>query len=1217
MAKSFTDEQKRAIGCTDKTLLLSAAAGSGKTATLTERLIGMLTREKDPLDVSRMLVATFTRAAAEELRVRISGAIDERLRKVLAEKSTSPEHERVVRHLQRASLLMPSAKIRTIDSFCNDLVKGHAETLGIKAHYRIPDEAESKLLAEELLNEVIFDAYEGAYAPEGLDIATLAECTVDAKSDKDLVVLLFDLYQKLGGYPDGLELIRESAEAMERESDLPFFETRWGKAVKETALRLLADCQSALSHTAILTDGDSFFKEKLGDTFAYFSARLGELHAAANLSYSALRASFALPLKDKSRDPSASDDNLTEEGVAAKYFRQGALDALEKFKNTYLLWEEKDIPEAMKKNAALGQSVYLLLLEFDRRFAAEKRARGLCTFVDLEHFAYKLLWDKNGERTPLAHELAASFDAVCIDEYQDVNDLQHLVFEAISTPTDRFMVGDIKQSIYAFRGAKPDIFARLRRSLPAFDENKSEAVLYLTKNFRSIPPLIDFNNGVFDFLFGALGESIGYEHADRLCAGAPMPEPPQPKPAVYYLHRPKHSTVSEWDMLAQKIKDLFENGRLARSEKEKAEGKTEKIMPDDIAILYRQGAAKRFDICKTLTEYGIPVSTEDKSNFFLSPEVLLALCLLNSVNNPHRDVYFAGLLRSPLYALTMDELILIKRQKGEGGASLYDTLRRYTEEHSDFIKGKRVLADLEKYREMAKNMPSDRLCSYLFRESALYAFADDEGRERLDVLIDCARSFESNRFHGLFRFVSHLEELFSSGMSIGEGRLLGGTGGVKVSTMHQSKGLEYPITFIVSTCSTGGDAQKKYIPFHPALGVALKVRDGSGLALLDNPIRLAVDARNEEDGAAEELRVLYVALTRAVMQLYITGGSTSTPEKLLKDALVAHHFPSHTTLSFASNMAKILAAIHSRADLCNLFFFAQSDFALPLSDGEEAQDDRKKAPQKASKEEERQAARKRLSERFAYEYPHSPLGDLPGKVSVSRLYPALLDETASPLDKEKDRLPTAQKEQPQCESVPFFLSGVEADAAAKAGTATHLFLQFCRFESLAKSEGGTVRERVEKELARLVSEGFIHKKDAERVRLDELAAFAESNLISRILRATRVHREFRFNAMLPASLFTEKDKERYEGLSIFTQGVIDLILENPDGTLTLCDYKTDRLKREWLASDAAAAEALKERHATQLLYYAEAVERIFGKRPAKIEIFSLHAGKSFDIDPAL
>ena len=1194
MARNWTDEQKTAIGTTDKTVLLSAAAGSGKTATLTERLIRMVTRKENPLDVSRMLVATFTRDAAEELRVRIAEALDREL-------ASDPENA----HLLRASLLLPSAKIRTIDSFCNDLVKGHTETLGIKPHYRIPDAAEANLLIAELFDELIFDAYNGTYAPKGLDIATLAECTVGARNDKDLCTLLSDLYEKLGGYPDGLGIIKKNAEEMEAGKSLPFFETRLGEVIKNAALEMLTDHESGLSRalSEVKLEGDGLFLSALGTLSEELLIFLGEAKRAAETSYTALRTVLTSLPKPK-KDPPAGDGKLTESGFLAKHYRKRILSDIEDFFETYLVWEEKDIPVAFEKNAALGKSVYLLLLEFERRFTEEKRSRGLCTYNDLERYAYTLLIDKDGSRTPLAHELAASFDAVCIDEYQDVNDIQHLIFEAISTPKNRFMVGDIKQSIYYFRGARPDIFARLRRSFPSLDKDEDKAVLYLTKNFRSLPHLARFNNGIFDFLFGKLGDSIGYVRADRLDAARSEPDTPQPLPEIFYLHKPNLSLYGEWDMLALKIKDLLQNGK-------RADGSP--ILPSDIAVLYRQSKAKRFEIASALTQYGIPVSTEDTQNFFSFPEILLALCLLNAVNNPRRDVYLTGLLRSPLYGFSMDELLRIKRGAGKECTSLYDALCAFVGEHPDFKKGALALSDLKEFRSAAKNMPSDKLCDILFRKTSLYALADEAGRERLNVLYDHARTFESNRFHGLYPFVEHLSELIEAGYSLGGERLFGDTNGVKIGTMHSSKGLEYPVTFIVNALPRGSN-QDIPLRFHSDFGVAFKVRDSSGLGIMENPVRRAVIHAATKDEGDEEIRVLYVALTRACEQLYVTAASNSKPETVETAAAIARAFPSATLLKNAPPLTAILAAVGADRTLCRYSVLYQSDIEgkeePPAGDTEgTAAPEEKKAPESD--------AEATFRERFSFRYPY-PERALPGKVSVSRLYPALLDEAENPLVTTPNALPTASDAEKKKEkTVPFFLSGVEGDLAAKAGTATHLFLQFCRFEALLPSGGETAHALVEKELSRLVGEGFIHKSDAERVRKDELTRFAESPLLSRILSAKRVFRELRFNTMLPAPLFSKENPKKYEGHLVFTQGVIDLVLENADGTLTLCDYKTDRLRSEALKDGEKAKAFLCERHGTQLYYYAEALERIFGKRPEHIEIFSLHAGKSFEITPNL
>ncbi len=1186
MPRNWTAEQETAITATNKTVLLSAAAGSGKTATLTERLIRMITRKENPLDISRILVVTFTRDAAEELRIRIAAALDEALAK-------EPENK----HLMRASLLLPSAKIRTIDSFCNDLVKGHTETLGIKGRYRIPDAAETKLLSTELLDELVFDAYNGTFAPEGLDIATLSECTVGARNKKDLSAILSDLYEKLGSYPDGLKIIKEGAEEMERVKALPFFDTRWGKEIQKAALSLLSDFEEGLSSALAAAVGDELFDKTLAPLGRALKTRVSEAKAAAQVSYSALRASLNAPLKE-GNDPTASDEKLSEEGFHAKRYRKHVLSEIEDFKEKYLIWEEKDIPEAFEKNAALDRSIYFLLSEFERRFAEEKRARGLCTYGDLEHFAYRLLWNGDGTRTPLAEELSSSFDAVCIDEYQDVNDVQHRIFEAISTPTNRFMVGDIKQSIYYFRGARPDIFADLRRSFPPLSEDADEALLYLTKNFRSLPSLIRFNNGVFDFLFGKLGERIGYVPSDRLVAGKDEPKTPQPPPEVLYLHTPAHAEKDEWDMVAAKIKELLKDGK-------RADGSP--ILPSDIAVLYRQGAAKRFEIASALSRYGISVSTEDTQNFFLFPEILLALCLLFTVENPRRDVFLAGLLRSPLYGFSMEELLHVKRKAKKDDLCLFDALCRYTEEHPDFKKGTLALRDIRDFRAMAENTPSDRLFDALLCKTALFALADEAGKERLRVLYDYARTFENNHFHGLFRFVSHLGELIEAGHSLGAKRFLGDADGVKIGTMHSSKGLEYPVTFVVNTMPHP-TVKDSSLRFHPAFGVAAKIRDASGLGVMKNPVRRAVMHRVEEEEGDEEIRVLYVALTRACERLFVTAASVSQPDTVLERASLVRRFPSASLVRRASPLSNILAAVGKDPSLCSFRMLSQDDL-----------DSLDKADEIREREEQKEAAKETadMRERFAFRYPHETEAALPGKISVSRLYPALLDEEESPLDKgEKPTDASSEEEKKERRAtVPFFLSGIEADAAAKAGTATHLFLQFCRFSSLAPNGEDSACTRVKKELARLTREGFIHKNDAARVRTDELARFAESELLSRILSAERVKREFRFNTMLPASLFSKEHPERYAGLEVFTQGVIDLVLENEDGSLSLCDYKTDRLKKDALLDAERAKAFLTERHGTQLFYYAEALSRIFGKRPSRIEIFSLHAGQSFEIDP--
>jgi ATP-dependent helicase/nuclease subunit A len=1215
MARNWTGEQLTAINTTDRTLLLSAAAGSGKTATLTERLIRMITAKDRPLDVSRMLIVTFTRAAAGELRERISAAVSAAI-------EADPEN----RHLLRSSLLLPSAKIRTIDSFCNDLVKGHTEALGISPRYRIPDEAESALLSAELMNSLINDAYDGAFAPEGLDIVFLSECTVGARNEKDLIPLLSSLYDKLGGYPDGFALLEESLSALENAKAAPFFDTPWGREVMEATRDTFTDYKAALEKAYADAAADALFLSALGEAFTYAIAFSGEVLTALSEGYSRVRdtlASYAPP-----RAKAASDAKLSEAGLLAKSYRKVFHEAVGKHRLDLYTWEEGATVQAIEKTERLSRTVLLLLREFDRRYMEEKRRRGLCDYGDLEHFAYRLLWDGNGERTALAHELAASFDAVCIDEYQAVNDLQHRIFEAIATPTNRFMVGDIKQSIYGFRGAQPSIFASLRASLPPLAESRESAVLYLTQNFRSHGHLIDFNNTVFDFLFGVLGESIGYRPEDRLRVGRPAAAHPLPMPEISCLShmRGEESTLTEWDIIADKIAALLENGV-------RADG--ERIRPSDIAVLLRGGKAKIAELAAVLSHRGIPVCTEDRQNFFLYPEILLALSLLNTVNNPRRDIYLAGCLRSPLYGFSMEELILIRKSASDE-EPLFDTLLSYTEAHPSFEKGKRFLSELTFFRRAAEGLPSDRLLRLLFEKTGLLSSADAEGKKRLHVLYDTARRFEANAYHGLYRFISYLNELWDSRRSIGAARLLGEANGVSIITVHHSKGLEYPVCFLADADAAGGKDGRDSLVFHPHLGLGFELKDETGLALLDNPVRRAVRHAVLRNAYEEEARVLYVALTRASEQLYITAHSQSAPESILSHAAILSAFPSVTLLKDGSFLDWILAATAKDSTVRKALGYAD---AFPLSASElppSAEEPAEKAPKPAFDQEEgapdeaysAEVARWReiYRERFSFVYPHEAEARLPGKISVSRLYPSYLDGEEAPLSSDEAEAPFLLASEPpeqndeketakelEAPTVPFFLSGIEDNPAAKAGIATHLFLQFCRFEALLTTDGlqKTARDRVNEELKRLVNEGFIHPKDAERVRIDELVAFAESELLEEILAAKTVRREFRFNTVLPASLFSREAPEKYEGLTVFIQGVIDLLLETEDGSLILVDYKTDRLTRSMLKNGKEAHEMLFARHGEQLGYYALALEQIFGKRPRAVKVYSLHAGKSF------
>ncbi len=1217
--RTYTPEQLAAINTTDRTLLLSAAAGSGKTATLTERLIRMITHPEHPLDVSRMLIVTFTRAAAKELRDRISAAL-----------SAAIEKDPANKRLAKQALLLPSAKIRTIDAFCNDLVRGHTDALGMTPFYRIPDGAEAELLAMELIDDLIEEAYRGDYTAEGLDVFLLSEALASVKNEKRLGEKLFRFYrEKVPNYIDGIALLREAVADLEGGKTLPFFDTRIGNAYRKTVAEELTErarILRALGERAFAVESEkdgTALRDSATELADYFDG----VRAAMNGGFDAFTTALAqTPPQAKS---TTRGGTLSAEGNRCKSYRSACLDARRGLFARVSVWGEARLRRLFEETHKIALSLTLLLCEFDRRFAAAKRERGLCEYSDLSHFAYRLLLDEAGNKTPLAERLTEAFDVVSIDEYQDVNEIQHKIFEAISSPTNRFMVGDIKQSIYGFRGAEPSIFAGLRKHFPPLEESEgNEAVLYLTHNFRSSDGILELANGVFDFLFGVVGDGIGYTAADRLNPPPPKegeppasPRPVTPTPTLYLMpgmgnddEEDEEESPDEMAFVAKLVRRLLKEGRLADGRPVKA---------SDIAVLTRKNKQKHA-VLLALTEAGIDSFYEEEEDFFSHSDVLLALCLCHAVNNPRRDIYLAGLLRSPLYGFTMDELVRIRR---EGGATLYDSLVRYTEKNG-FSKGRAFLAELADFRLRAESERTDRLLRYIFDKTAIWATLDEDGRDRVHRFCELARKRESLSFQGLYSFLSYINDLIDVKEGKGGDKTGKGTKeeGVYVDTVHGTKGLEFPVCILAGCGATlcTDPPDRTPINYLTDLGFSSPVTSHNGMGQIGSLLYSALGTCLKRREIEEEIRVLYVALTRPKEQLYITAAvpRSKDTESFHEGARLLRDFPSsymlYTKRSYASWIVAALGDDPSRLLVKDL----SRDPALAITETasrvETAEDGRADAAEESGAEDAERAAEvaaayARYKERFSFVYPHAVEASLPGKLSVSRLYPGYLDENegeGSPLSEEERLALTVRGDgRPFTPAAPFYLSGVEEGAAAKAGTATHLFLQFCDFSAILQTDGSKT-EAIDQELARLVTRGFMAEKDAARVRREELAVFADSPLAEEIRSAAKLHRELRFNTYLPAPLFAERDKEKYEGLEIFVQGVIDLLIEREDGSLLLVDYKTDRLPKEAVSDEAAARKFLFERHLTQLTYYREAVCRIFGKTPA-LALYSLHAAKLF------
>ena len=1195
--KKFTEKQLSAIETRDRTLLVSAAAGSGKTATLTERIIRSILDENSPESIGNMLIVTYTNAAVNELRDRIGAAIRSALEK-------NPDNE----WLSRQLLILPSAKIMTIDAFCGEILRENAESIGINASFRMADAAEAALLSGSIMNALISAVYDG-HMPEvatAEEFDEMADSLTDARGEGELAEFLLKTYGETQSVAEGIHTLAGLVSEYSPESYKCASETRFGKYIIEAARAMASHYSGALSEISERLMGGE--NDRL--YAAYFSEIGADIKDAAvpdNLSEIGENlSSFSI-----SRRPMKSPESpeLVNDGL---YIRDLLKADIKKIRESFFLYSEEEWADLYTKLYKNTSILYKFLCRFDELFMAEKKRMGMFEFLDVERFALGCLV-KDGERTDYAKALSDSFSSIYIDEYQDINRLQHEIFEAVSRGGNRFMVGDIKQSIYSFRSAAPSLFSEMKSSFPELSCSSpgGSARIFMSDNFRSDRCITEFVNTVFHGFFSALPESISYTDEDRLvCKKIPPCGEEEHIPALALIRRQKRGGAAdgeeseresasmrkaEAERVSEIIKNLLSSGK-------KDDGTP--IRPSDIAIILRNAKGRAAVYSDELERAGIPSEIRDKKSFLLNPEILITLCLLNSIDNPYRDIYLTGLLASPILGFSADELVKIRRA-GDKDEPMYEALKKYAEGEGG-EKARDALERLGYYRKISEGVTVGELLTRLYRETGLFSLAArNGGKKNLTILYDYAKKYESSSYKGLYSFINYINTIIDENaeFNISEDSPTGANA-VKITTAHSSKGLEYPIViFAESEARINGRAERSRLFYAEDFGIAMLLRGESGLAIIENPVVNAINHYKKRLRFEEELRVLYVILTRARERLFIVGGIANNHEdKILKKRIDGRYLSAHSAYGAASYLDVILA---SGAEM------EISVSELPELPPDEADEEPRtdSAPAEAGAEINRETVDELIS-RFNFEYPNLYMTKMPEKLSVSKLSPAVLDgEAAADLPGEKE---PAKEPRERRATRPSFLSGERQDESALRGIATHNFLQFCDFSAL--------RERsADEELERLVALDFISRKNAELVRLGELEKFRRSDFFSELLRAKRLLREFRFNVLLPAPLFTESP-EAQKALSddgLLVQGVIDCIIEGEGGELILVDYKTDRLSKDELADEERARQRLSEKHASQLGYYALAVERIFGRAPSRTLIYSLHLGRALEITPKI
>lgn len=1131
----WTQSQLDAINKRGHNLLVSAAAGSGKTAVLTARIISRITDKENPIDISRILAVTFTKAAASELKERISSALYNEIKKNPTDK-----------HLNNQLLKLNKAKISTIHSFCYDIVKTHFQYFGLNANVRIADQAESKLIGYEMMENVIEYFYN---TPTDIsDFKKFMENFISIRDDK-FAQIFYNLYEKLRSYPKGIEFINDCVDELIESSEKDFFKTKWGETFCTVTEQKLRYFHKVYNETLDYMSGSEYVTYRTA--FEYDRDYIANLIGALTAKDYTLTRDLLASYEKHSIKGRLKKELSTDELDFYKKSRTEFRELPSKLYNDFFGTSSEDIAEVIKTTAEINQDVYTFLSVYENRLNVEKKKRGVLDFSDLEQLTHKLLYN-DGVVSEIALHIRDIYDEIYIDEYQDVNKLQDEIFQAISNGDNLFMVGDIKQSIYGFRGANPNIFADYRES------GNGNNTIYLSNNFRSDETVINFVNIVMSRLFTNNSGRVVYNDGDNLIYSKSADKPPQNVEVSLVMS-------DEVEYVCRKIIELTKQG----------------YSYNDITLLFR--SMKNADVYKSMFEkYDIPYFLKVSRGFFDNAEILLILSLLNIIDNPSRDIYLAAVLKSPLFNFTLDELVDIRTVYKTG--SLYESLKMYTATNN-FDKGEYFFSKLEQYRDYADGQPIDKLLWYLYQDTGITAYVRDEEVRYANLLMlyDYARKYENGSFKGLYDFILYIndvinrEETFDNASTFEES---GDT--IKMMTIHQSKGLEFPVCFICDTAKKINQRDTyENLLLDEYSGITMKIRDETGYAYYDTPLRQSAVLQMLNNSMDEEMRVLYVALTRAKEKLIITADIKD--ENIMNTCEINAKYLSPYIMSQSPNFIKwILTALYNHGDDCSYEINVICDEETHLETSQIIESDNV-----ITNDEKIDEYIELLKKRFDYVYPHSDAVKLPAKLSVSELHRRKIDE--------EDDISAVIELEPESYSTPRFLES-EPDKATSAerGTATHVFMQFCDF-NYVDTHG------INAEIDRLIEQKYISTSDAEIINKRQLEFFFNSKLYQQIRNADKLWRETRFNIRYPVG-----DE------NILVQGVIDCFFES-DGELTLVDYKTDYFYVTTAEERKIAAATLVERHREQLTYYGAACERLTGLKVGKAYIYSFSLGKAVEV----
>ena len=1225
----WTPAQRAAIEDRGGALLVSAAAGSGKTAVLTERAVRLITDPEHPVDADRLLIVTFTNAAAAELRARIGQA--------LLRLSVQQPHNTALR---RQRMLLQRAPICTIDAFCLDLLHKHFQALDIPPDFAPADPGSVEVLRASALAETLENAYRDP------DFCAFADLYGKGRTDQAAGNTILHVYDFLRALPDYDRRMDEYLAPWQQENgfgstcwhDLLLAEAaRCAGAARELLTAALADCREdfALAQAQAEEKGKTAASKAkaaagVNDKFAEPLSRLENAAALLGEVERLAAAGEWTPLYDKltpyvlgmeempgfkgmkkrlTGDHKAAVRTRTDE--AAKLFEQ----------ITELISCSEEEAEADRREALPRlRALFAAVRDFDARFSAKKKERKLLEFSDFEHQALRLLRTPEGEPTPLCQSIRQNYAAVMVDEYQDTNALQDAIYRCLASPAgdDLFLVGDLKQSIYRFRQADPSIFRTkldvwaplpggTARPRPAEGTPGTDALLALDANFRSAPQVVAGINFIFEQLMTPRLGDTAYGDGQRLVCGAPGEYAGSVE--AHFLPDDTAETDAAW--IAQRIEELVQNGTPVRDG-----SSTRPVQYEDCCILL----AARGDFLayeEALTARGIPVYADARENLMTAPHIRPLISLLKVIDNPAQDIYLAAAMLGPMFGFTDDDLVRLracseeaqKKQQAPGTKhtrmSLYGAVLQVvqSEDETPFTqKVKAFYARLTELRRMARSVPAEQLLEEIFVSTGYLAalgVLENGARRREDARRFAAFCAESGT-NGISALVRAIDAAAQAG-STGQDAVPGGArpGCVTIMTIHRSKGLQFPVVFVGET-ARHFNLSDTYQPvlLHREYGAGLRLRPEQG-DLYKTAAYTALANAHAQETRSEQMRLLYVALTRAQDMLILTIplGMTKTGNPFARAAAFLAAGAGETLNRQANSFADWLRAallVHPfggplrrlAGDLELPFVFTESEITVSVQEAGPEPEASGPEPEQPAAVPADPALVAGLQEGFVWRYPAAELAAVPAKVSVTSI--------------------VHKAEQTTLER-PAFLSR-DGLTAAEMGTALHAFLEHADFSALAAAKAaGRLEEAILAERQRQVDRQLVAPEIAEKLDVSRIRRFVEGEAFAKICAADEVLRELAFITALPAeAVLAAQGTEgvRAEGEQVLVQGIADLVLVYPDH-LELLDYKTDRRKTE--------ADFLRAYRA-QLNLYALAIDKRFAPKKVTYKgICSLELGKLIDV----